>query len=243
MKAAYPRRGLHGEVVHSIGMRILRGSLEPGNLLPNEEQLGSELEVSRTVLREAIKVLAAKGLVESRPKTGTRVRARRDWNLLDPDVLAWRIAAGADDRFHSEIFVVRRLIEPAAARLAAERATEEKLAQLTHFYNEMEAAVGANDVERHVAADLRFHSSIYEACDNELLQHIGEMLRAAYKEIFTLITRLPGASREALPLHKAVLEAIVAGDQDSAERATLALIDRSAAFPTAPSVAAVRSSR
>ena len=243
MKAGYPRRGLHGEVVHSIGTRILRGDLEPGDLLPNEEQLGSELEVSRTVLREAIKVLAAKGLVESRPKTGTRVRARRDWNLLDPDVLAWRIVAGPEDRFHSEIFVVRRLIEPAAARLAAERATDDELAQLTYFYDEMEAAVGANDVDRHVAADLRFHSAIYEACDNELLQHIGEMLRAAYKEIFILITRLPGASREALPLHKAVLEAIVAADQDAAERATLALIDRSAAFPTAPGVEAVESPR
>jgi DNA-binding FadR family transcriptional regulator len=239
MKAGYPRRGLHGEVVHSIGMRILRGDLEPGDLLPNEEQLGSELEVSRTVLREAIKVLAAKGLVESRPKTGTRVRPRREWNLLDPDVLAWRIVAGPDDRFHREIFVVRRLIEPAAARLAAERATDEELEELERFYAAMVEAVASSDVEGHVAADLRFHSAIYQACDNELLQHIGEMLRAAYKEIFLLITRLPGASREALPLHKAVLAAIQAGDQDAAEGAALALIDRSATFPTAPRVAAV----
>src|SRR2546428_11094091 len=81
----YPRRGLHGAVVHEIGVRILRGDLAPGDLLPNEDELSGELAVSRTVLREAIKVLAAKRLVESRPKTGTRARERRGWNLIDPD--------------------------------------------------------------------------------------------------------------------------------------------------------------
>src|ERR671936_3107405 len=91
MKApTYPRRGLHGAIVHDIGVRIMRGELQPGDLLPTEEELRGELAVSRTVLREAIKVLAAKGLVESRPKTGTRVRPRQSWNLLDPDVLAWQ---------------------------------------------------------------------------------------------------------------------------------------------------------
>jgi DNA-binding FadR family transcriptional regulator len=231
MKAGYPRRGLHGEVVHTIGVRILRGDLAPGELLPNEAELGSELHVSRTVLREAIKVLAAKGLVESRPKTGTRVRPRRGWNLLDPDVLAWRIAAGPEDRFRNEIFVVRRLIEPAAARLAAERRSDEQLQELRDLYADMVGAVADNDAPRHVAADLRFHAAIYRACDNELLGRIGEILRAAYREIFMLITHLPGASQEALPLHAAVLAAIVAADGDAAEVATLALIDRSATFP------------
>src|ERR1041384_698122 len=91
----YPRRGLHGAVVHDIGVRIVRGDLQPGDPLPTEEELGSQLAVSRTVLREAVKVLAAKRLVDSRPKTGTRVLDRSDWNLLDPDVLAWQFEAGA----------------------------------------------------------------------------------------------------------------------------------------------------
>ena len=90
----YPRRGLHGAVVHEIGVRIIRGDLSPGEPLPTEDELGSQLGVSRTVLREALKVLAAKRLVESRPKTGTRVLDRSDWNLLDPDVLAWHLEAG-----------------------------------------------------------------------------------------------------------------------------------------------------
>src|SRR5919108_94538 len=119
----YPRRGLHGAVVHEIGVRIVRGELEPGDTLP-ENGLADEPAVSRTVVREAIKVLAAKRLVESRPKTGTRVRPRRDWNLLDPDVLAWQVEAGADTDFLAQALEVRRMIEPAAARLAAERAIE-----------------------------------------------------------------------------------------------------------------------
>src|SRR5919198_5501039 len=103
----YPRRGLHGAVVHEIGVRIVRGELEPGDTLP-ENGLLDEAGVSRTVLREAIKVLAAKRLVESRPKTGTRVRPRRDWNLLDPDVLAWQIEAGAQPDLPREALDVRR---------------------------------------------------------------------------------------------------------------------------------------
>src|SRR5437660_12133093 len=122
----YPRRGLHGAVVHEIGVRIIRGDLTPGEPLPTEDELGSQLGASRTVLREAVKVLAAKRLVESRPKTGTRVRPRRDWNLLDPDVLAWQVEAGADADFLAQALEIRRMIEPAAARLAAERATGEQ---------------------------------------------------------------------------------------------------------------------
>src|SRR5207247_3167418 len=120
----YPRRGLHGAVVHDLGLRIVQGELEAGESLPTEEELSSELTASRTVLREAIKVLAAKRLVESRPKTGTRVRQRAEWNLLDPDVLAWQLEAGPDRRFLEDTLELRGLIEPAAARLAAVRANE-----------------------------------------------------------------------------------------------------------------------
>src|SRR6266480_6010336 len=91
VRSHYPDRSLHDRVVHAIGRKILGGELPPGALLPAEPELGA----SRTVLREAIKVLAAKGLVEARPKTGTRVRPRDAWNLLDPDVLAWQQGGGS----------------------------------------------------------------------------------------------------------------------------------------------------
>src|SRR5437868_5453416 len=103
----YPRRGLHGTVVHEVGVRIIRGDLRAGEPLPNEDELGAELAVSRTVLREAIKVLAAKRLVQSRPKTGTRVLARSEWNLLDPDVLAWQFEAGLTPKFLQDTLELR----------------------------------------------------------------------------------------------------------------------------------------
>src|SRR5712691_5374636 len=106
-EGGYPRGGLHGQIVHSIGRRILRGEILPGEVLP----LDSGLPASRTVQREAIKVLAAKGLVESRPKTGTRVRPRQSWNLLDPDVLAWQQDGAVDDALLRKLTEVRRIIE------------------------------------------------------------------------------------------------------------------------------------
>src|SRR3989454_2680192 len=135
--STYPRRGLHGALVHNIGVQILAGELEPGDPLP-EEQLSKTFEVSRTVLREVIKVLAAKGLVESRPKTGTRVRPRHEWNILDPDVLAWQQDGAVDDALLRKLTEVRRIIEPAAAELAAARADAQDVAALEDAFQQME---------------------------------------------------------------------------------------------------------
>jgi DNA-binding FadR family transcriptional regulator len=125
----YPRRGAHGETVYEIGRRIVGGELKPGDLLP-EGELIAELDISRTVLREAIKVLGAKGLVEARPRIGTKVSPRSHWRLMDPDVLAWQTEYGFDELFLRNLAEVRSLIEPGAARLAAERASEEEIAIL-----------------------------------------------------------------------------------------------------------------
>src|SRR5215470_19487582 len=121
----YPRRGLHGELVHEVGVRILRGELEPGDSLAGE---WDEQDVSRTVVREAVKVLVAKGLIVSRPKTGTHVRERRYWHMLDPDVLAWRLEAEPGDDFYRNVLDARRLIEPAVAALAATHASDAEVA-------------------------------------------------------------------------------------------------------------------
>ena len=223
----YPRRGLHGAVVHDIGVRIVRGDLAPGDLLPNEEELSGELAVSRTVLREAIKVLAAKRLVESRPKTGTRVRERRDWNLLDPDVLAWQIEAGPDVEFLGQALEVRRMIEPAAARLAAERATGEQIAALYEAYEGMAAA--GDDLDAFMQPDLRFHSVLLEACQNELLEHMSEIFTAVLRTIFSYSSSLSHTYPRAARRHKAIVKAIEARDPDAAEQAVLRLIDETKA--------------
>src|SRR5690348_514890 len=136
-RSQYPERSLHGRIVHAIGRRIVRGDLQPGALVP----AGGELRASRTVVREAVKVLAAKGLVEARPKTGTRVRSRDAWNLLDPDVLAWQqdgAAPASHDAQLRALTEVRAIIEPAAAELAAARAGAQDVAALEQALRQME---------------------------------------------------------------------------------------------------------
>src|SRR5689334_2106606 len=171
----YPRRGLHGQVVHDIGLRIVRGELRPGDVVvPDEGDIGA----SRTVVREAIKVLAAKGLVAPRPKTGTRVRPRRDWNLLDPDVLAWRLESDPGQDFFRDLSEVRRLLEPAAARIAALRAAPGIAEPLARHLAAMEAAL--DDPDGYIEADVAFHGAILEGCGNELLEQLGGTLREVF---------------------------------------------------------------
>jgi GntR family galactonate operon transcriptional repressor len=222
----YPRRGLHGAVVHDIGLRIVQGEIEAGGALPTEDELSGELVVSRTVLREAIKVLAAKGLVESRPKTGTRVRPRAEWNLIDPDVLAWQLEAGPDRRFLEDTLELRRLIEPAAARLAAQRASEGEIAVLEAACGEM-LQVG-EDLDEWIEPDLRFHAVLLRASHNELLEHLTSMVGAVLRTLFTFSSRPPGTFIRAAPMHVAIVEALRLRDPAAAETAMLRLLDDTA---------------
>jgi DNA-binding FadR family transcriptional regulator len=223
----YPRRGLHGELVHDIGLRILSGELRPGDPLPREEDPASAMNVSRTVVREAVKVLAAKGLVEARPKTGTQVRSRTYWNLIDPDVLAWRLEADPDDDgFFLEVSELRRVIEPAVAALAAARASSEEVDELEAALAEMEETAPEYG-DAYIAADVRFHEVILEGCHNELLAHLGSTLRAVFRASFT---RTRNLAERTLALHGAVAHAVRAGDSAAAEAAMRELIDTTAAY-------------
>lgn len=202
----YPRGGLHGQIVHAIGRQILGGKIRPGELLPAQ----GGLSASRTALREAIKVLAAKGLVESRPKTGTRVRPRHTWNLLDPDVLAWQQDGPATPAFLSKLTEVRLIIEPAAAELAARRAGETELSAIEEAFADMEAALngGREEYEAFDRADMRFHQAIVQACGNDLLQQMGQVVYSALLISFHATSRLPGRAKASLPEHRAILNAI-----------------------------------
>jgi DNA-binding FadR family transcriptional regulator len=208
--------------VHEIGVRIVNGELKAGDAVP-DNGLVDEPAVSRTVVREAIKVLAAKGLVDSRPKVGTRVRPRRDWNLLDPDVLAWQIEAGPDAGFLEQALELRRMIEPAAARLAAVRATDEQVAALYEAYEAMAAA--GDDLDAFMEPDLRFHRLLLEACRNELLEHMNEIFTAVLRTVFAYSSISSSAYPRAARRHRAIVKAIEARDPDAAERAVLRLID------------------
>ncbi|HEY2908522.1 MAG TPA: FadR/GntR family transcriptional regulator [Vicinamibacterales bacterium] len=229
-RSQYPEQSLHGRIVHAIGRRILCGNLQPGALLPAER----ELRASRTVVREAVKVLAAKGLVESRPKTGTRVRTRDAWNLLDPDVLAWQ-RDGAAPASHGaqlrSLTEVRRIIEPAAAELAAARADAHDIAALVQALAEMEQtalpARGA-DFEAFVQADMRFHLAILRAGRNDLLEQMSRVVYSALLVSFRSTSGLPGRAKASLPKHRAILDAIRAGDPDRAGAAMRRLVQSTA---------------
>ncbi len=216
LKTAFPTyigRNLHGQVVHELGRRVVGGQYPAGAVLPNEDGLCQELDVSRTALREAIKVLAAKGLLEARPRIGTRVRERSQWNLLDPDILAWRCETGADAEFLRHLTELREIIEPAAAQLAAASRSEAQLRAIEAAYAAME---NASDIGQWVQADLAFHTAVLQATNNPLLMPLAAIIGSALEALLGVTARSADDFKRALPEHRKVLEAIREGDSQNA---------------------------
>jgi len=174
--------------------------------MSSELELCRHLSVSRTVLRESIKVLASKGMIDVRPKVGILVRPRSDWNLFDPELLEWQQEDGVDDLFLNNLFEVRFIVEPAAAELAAVRASADEIELLFSAYREMEATV--RDRPAYIAADLKFHSIIIAACHNDLLVQLNSTLRAAFRRSQNVVTPDPEGPATSLPRHKEVADAI-----------------------------------
>lgn len=217
----YSSRSLHGQVVHELGSRIVSGQLSEGEVLPNEAELGAEFDVSRTALREGIKVLTAKGLLVSRTRTGTRVRPRLEWNMLDPDVLAWRLKSGQAVEFVQDLHEFRRATETMAASLAATRATDAEIATMAQHLDDMAAA--GTDVQASIEPDLRFHQAILAASGNELLGSLISVIETSLTFSFTMCD--PEKKCDAVALHRAVLDAIRARDGMAASSAMDALLD------------------
>jgi DNA-binding FadR family transcriptional regulator len=211
-----PIRNLHDHVVQELGQRIVGGELRPGEVLPREELLAGHMEVSRTALREAMKVLSAKGLVESRTKVGTRVRQPRFWHQLDADVLAWRCASMPTDDFVQKLVEMREVIEPAAAAAAARRCSAEQLEHLDAAYAAMADAV---DLEAWAEADLQFHQGVLNATGNELMVSLFSVIEAALGTFFVLSARTAKDFKYSLPHHGKVLEAIRRRQPELARRA------------------------
>ena len=220
----YPTRGVHGRLVEQIGRRILGGELAPGAMLPREAELVRELGISRTAVREAIKVLAAKGLVESRQRLGMRVRPARAWNLLDPDVLAWQSASDPSPELIEHMVELRRMIEPAAARLAATRHSAEELAAISTALAGMTAAV--DDPLAYYHADLAFHRAVFAASGNPFVDRLGAIVSAVLEVSFRLQRRSLLPMALGLAMHERVLAAIRAHDADTAERVMHEIIEK-----------------
>lgn len=217
-----PAPRIHGTIARKIGIEIVGGMRRPGDILDGEIEASEELGISRTAYREAIRILAAKGLVESRPKAGTRITPRSRWNLLDPDILAWTFEGEPDRQFVVDLFELREVIEPAAAAFAAQRRSDRDLAEMAEALDDMEA-FGLAD-ERGRAADQRFHRAILAAAGNEPLTALASTVGAAVSWTTKFKQRRRGLPRDALPDHRRVHAAIAAGDPDRARRAMSELL-------------------
>ncbi len=172
--SGYTMRGLQGRVIEALGQDIIGGRYLPGDLLPREAELTEEYGVSRTSVREAMKVLAAKGLVEIRQKIGTRVRHHDLWSVFDSDILRWYAVQGKGDEIMRDLIELRQILEPAAARLAAGRSTMTDLRRIELAYLEM--VDSARDNNRYAASDVEFHMAVYGASHNALLQRFGRLV-------------------------------------------------------------------
>lgn len=216
-------RGLHGLVLDALGERIAGGSLAEGTVL-DIDQLMEEFGVSRTVVRESLRVLAAKGLVGARPRYGTYVAERREWLLLDGDVMTWRTRGTLDRRLIRELGEVRAMIEPDAAAAAALKHTAEQAETLRHRFALLADADPA-DTDAHVEADIAFHLSLLDASGNELLSQFEVVMEPAMRARHMLaIAR--GTAPEFQELHRAVLDAVLARDPDGARDAMSALLNQ-----------------
>lgn len=216
-------KNVHGNTVDHLGEAIIAGRYLAGSLLPPEPMLCEALGVSRTVVREAVKSLIAKGLITTGPKVGTRVLSEDHWNWFDPDVINWQSKAGLTPEFLRDLQDLRRVVEPAAMRLTAERATAQDIADIEDAYAGMKRAVeGGGD---YVTFDLRFHQGLLRACGNRMLVQMSKALGALLRTSFEISTRRKNGPRSSLPLHREVLDAVIAHNPDRAEKAIRVLID------------------
>jgi len=220
---SYAGRGVHGQVVELLGSRIVAGETGEGATLDLRE-LAAELDISLTVIRESLKVLAGKGLVAARQKRGTYVRPHTEWNFLDADVIRWRIAGGKGDALLRDLGELRAIVEPAAVRCAAQRRTDEDLRALEEALAAMSAA--GDDASAAAAADTAFHRALLAASGNGMLARLDRLLEPGLRAR----DRLVHARREAddpVPSHRAVLDAVRARDEDRAAAAMLDLLAKS----------------
>lgn len=213
---------LHGTIARDLGVRIVSGRIAPGRVLNGEIEASERLKVSRTAYREAVRILAAKGLIESRPKLGTRVSEPREWHLLDPDVISWIFSGTPDGRLLRALFELRTVVEPAAAALAAQRRTDEHLRSMRESLDRMAASTLATDRGRQ--ADRDFHAALLEASGNPFLLSLTSGVAAAVTWTTIFKQRKRPLPRDPLPDHERVYEAVAAGETEPARVAMAELV-------------------
>jgi DNA-binding FadR family transcriptional regulator len=204
----------HDRVVETIAEWIVAARFPAGSTLPVEQAICSELSASRTTVREALKTLAAKGMIRVGPRVGTRVLPAERWNLLDPHVVAWRLRAPVNRELVEDLVEMRLMIEPGAAELASRKARPEDIARLEDAFRRMARAVGGEG--SYTEADLAFHQGILHAAHNQFLSQLSPVIGTVLRLSFELSTTSLESARLSLPNHAAVLQAISSGDAATA---------------------------
>lgn len=213
------------QIVRAMGVSILRGDYPEGALLPAEADLMAQFGISRTVLREVLKTLAAKGLVVSKTRVGTKVRAQVDWNMFDSDLLGWRLELGMDLRFLNSLYEIRLAVEPAACALAALRRTDENIARMRSLIDEFRQPGHTRLTFAEV--DLALHLEIAAASGNPFMRSVGAIIEAALMASFVDSAPVEDLERQqhSTEHHAAIVEAIARGDAEGAAQAMTDVIE------------------
>ncbi|AHG21902.1 GntR family transcriptional regulator [Chania multitudinisentens RB-25] len=217
-------RGLNLQIARDIARKILSGSLRQGDILPSETELCEQFGVSRTALREALKSLSSKGLLESRPKIGTRVKQRSFWNILDVQLLEWMEGMEATEDMYYQFLEFRRALEPHATALAAVNATKEQRIELSKIFRELCYTAEHFDPESWVNIDTQFHRMIFIASGNCFYMPFGNVLTTVFKWFISYSSKEGGMCLED---HRIIYEAIMSGDENASYQASLALMNAS----------------
>lgn len=223
LKISQPKN-LNAQLVDVIGQRIVQGHYKEGQQLPVEADLCAEFGVSRPIMREATKILSAKGLLASRPRVGTLVRNRVHWNLLDSDVLNWVTQALPPEEYLDMMFEARMAIEPWAAELAAHKASDADIEMIRQAYEDMATATS---LQESLEPDIRFHQAIMDATHNDVIRYMGHTLHNALAISIQLTSWHKDVHVASLPRHKAIYLAIAARDASAAGEATQVLLKES----------------
>lgn len=214
-------RSLHVQVAREIARKILANELQQNQIIPNEKVLCTQFDVSRTALREAVKLLTSKGLLESKPKVGTRVKGREHWNFLDSQLLDWVEDIGDNEFVYGEFLALRRAIEPAASALAAKNASAEQRVQLSATFQEMESIAENFDIVRWTKADLQFHRLIFLSTGNSFYLPFANIFVTMFS---SFISHSSESGKTCIKEHRAIYKAIMAGNDDKARKANIELL-------------------
>ncbi|CAI1145474.1 L-lactate utilization operon repressor [Serratia proteamaculans] len=215
------QRNLSYLLAEKLGQQILAGDYQAGSILPGEMELGEQFGVSRTAVREAVKMLAAKGMLLPRPRIGTRVMPQSQWNFLDQDLLTWWMTKENFDQVMQHFLILRTSLEPQACSLAAANANIQQTTRLAELMAEMRALHIQFDREHWIQVDTQFHQLIYEASGNPFLTSFANLFSSVYQSYFRAIT---GNEVIKLQHHQAIVDAILAGDSAEALAACQVLL-------------------